>query len=86
MAITIAYLRVSTDKQTLENQRSEIKRFANTRNLNIDRWVEETVNGKDNLNNGAKICHLCKKFGVSRGTMSYSLKSNCDEFKERIQE
>lgn len=46
MATTIAYLRVSTDKQTLENQRSEIKRFANTRNLNIDRWVEETVSGK----------------------------------------
>ncbi len=46
MSTTIAYLRVSTDKQTLENQRSEIKRFANTRNLDIDRWVEETVSGK----------------------------------------
>ena len=46
MATTIAYLRVSTDKQTIENQRSEIRRFANTRNLDIDKWVEETVSGK----------------------------------------
>lgn len=29
MATTTAYLRVSTDKQTLENQRNEILRFAN---------------------------------------------------------
>lgn len=46
MATTIAYLRVSTDKQTIENQRSEINRFANTRQLQIDKWVEETVSGK----------------------------------------
>lgn len=46
MPTTIAYLRVSTDKQTLENQRSEITRFANMKNLTVDRWVEEVVSGK----------------------------------------
>ncbi len=46
MAKTTAYLRVSTDKQTLGNQRSEIKRFADQNGLCIDCWVEEVVSGK----------------------------------------
>lgn len=46
MAHTIAYLRVSTDKQTLENQRSEIIRFSKSKGLCIDNWVEEIVSGK----------------------------------------
>ena len=37
-----AYIRVSTDKQTLENQRFEINRFAKQRDFQIDVWVEET--------------------------------------------
>lgn len=46
MARTIAYIRVSTDKQTLENQRSEISRFADKNDIKIDKWVEEVVSGK----------------------------------------
>lgn len=46
MATITAYLRVSTDKQTLENQRSEIKRFALHNELTVDRWVEEIISGK----------------------------------------
>ena len=46
MAKTIAYMRVSTDKQTLENQRSEIRRFSKSNGIVVDRWVEETVSGK----------------------------------------
>lgn len=42
----IAYLRVSTDKQHIENQKEEIRRFARIRDLSIDRWVTETVSGK----------------------------------------
>lgn len=42
----IAYLRVSTDKQHIENQKEAILRFARTRELTIDRWVTETVSGK----------------------------------------
>lgn len=46
MATTTAYLRVSTDKQTLENQRGEISRFAQKNEITVDRWVEEIVSGK----------------------------------------
>ena len=40
-----AYIRVSTDKQTVENQRFEIQKFATTKELVIDKWVSETVSG-----------------------------------------
>ena len=39
------YIRVSTDKQTVENQRFEISRFCEKEGIVIDCWVEETVSG-----------------------------------------
>lgn len=39
------YVRVSTDKQTVENQRFEIERFCEKQNLSVDIWFEETVSG-----------------------------------------
>ena len=39
------YIRVSTDKQTVENQRFEINRFAEEKKLVIDNWIEETISG-----------------------------------------
>lgn len=39
------YIRVSTDKQTVENQRVEIENFVHKENIKIDRWIEETVSG-----------------------------------------
>ena len=39
------YIRVSTDKQTVENQRFEIENFVGRENIRIDRWIEETVSG-----------------------------------------
>ena len=39
------YIRVSTDKQTIENQRFEIKRFCTENNLEIEQWIEETISG-----------------------------------------
>lgn len=39
------YIRVSTDKQTMENQRFEIMNFANGTNIKIDKWIEETISG-----------------------------------------
>jgi DNA invertase Pin-like site-specific DNA recombinase len=44
-----AYLRVSTDKQTVENQRFEILKFAKQRNLHISKWVEETISSRKEL-------------------------------------
>lgn len=39
------YIRVSSDKQTVENQRFEIKNFCEREGLTIDGWIEETVSG-----------------------------------------
>ena len=39
------YIRVSTDKQTVENQRFEILEFAKRNSLVLDSWIEETVSG-----------------------------------------
>ena len=39
------YIRVSSDKQTVENQRFEINNFCKKENLQIDGWIEETISG-----------------------------------------
>ncbi|MDR2731564.1 MAG: master DNA invertase Mpi family serine-type recombinase [Treponema sp.] len=39
------YIRVSTDKQTVDNQRFEIERFCSKNNLKIEQWIEETISG-----------------------------------------
>lgn len=39
------YIRVSSDKQTVENQRFEINNFCQRQNLQIDGWIEETISG-----------------------------------------
>lgn len=39
------YIRVSSDKQTVENQRFEIRNFCQYQNLKIDDWIEETISG-----------------------------------------
>lgn len=39
------YIRVSSDKQTVENQRFEIVEFAKKNNMRIDGWIEETISG-----------------------------------------
>lgn len=44
--MVIAYLRVSTGRQHIENQESEILRYAESRDIKIDKWVTETISGK----------------------------------------
>lgn len=39
------YIRVSTDKQTVENQRYEINQFCKNNNIKINHWIEETISG-----------------------------------------
>lgn len=39
------YIRVSTDRQTVENQRFEIKIFCKENNLQVDKWISETISG-----------------------------------------
>lgn len=44
------YIRVSSDKQTVENQRFEINNFCKRENLVIDGWIEETISGTKSYN------------------------------------
>ena len=44
------YIRVSSDKQTVENQRFEINNFCKSSKLIIDGWIEETISGTKNYN------------------------------------
>ena len=39
------YIRVSTDKQTVENQRFEIIKFCKREKITINKWIEETISG-----------------------------------------
>ncbi|MBR0176693.1 MAG: master DNA invertase Mpi family serine-type recombinase [Bacteroidales bacterium] len=42
------YIRVSSDKQTVENQRFEINNFCQREQMYIDGWIEETISGTKN--------------------------------------
>ena len=58
--MTYGYIRVSSDKQTVENQRFEIKKFASEQNLNIDGWIEETISGTKDYDK-RKLGNLLRK-------------------------
>ena len=58
--MTCGYIRVSTDKQTVENQRFEISNFCNKEHLNIDGWIEETISGCKNYDK-RKLGNLLNK-------------------------
>lgn len=44
------YIRVSSDKQTVENQRYEINKFCQRERMVIDGWIEETISGTKSYN------------------------------------
>lgn len=46
---TIGYIRVSSNKQTLEHQRFEIENFARSENIKIDEWIEEKISSRKAL-------------------------------------
>jgi DNA invertase Pin-like site-specific DNA recombinase len=43
------YIRISTDKQTTENQRFEIQNFTAKRQIFIDEWIDETISSTKKL-------------------------------------
>lgn len=49
--MVIAYLRVSTGRQHLENQEGEIKHYAESKGIVINRWVKESISGKTDRKN-----------------------------------
>lgn len=54
------YIRVSTDKQTVENQRFEINDFCGRSNIVVNRWIEETISGAKNVED-RKLGRLLKR-------------------------
>lgn len=60
------YIRVSTDKQTVENQRFEINQFCKKQNIKVNKWIEETISGTRKLEerNLGKLLQKMKKNDV----------------------
>jgi DNA invertase Pin-like site-specific DNA recombinase len=60
------YIRVSTDKQTTENQRFEIQNFAKRNNIIVDEWIEEIISSTKSLKK-RKLGNLIKN--VQKGDL-----------------
>lgn len=60
------YIRVSSDKQTVENQRFEIMRYGEINDVAIDGWIEETISGVKSFNKRklGRLLHKVKKDDV----------------------
>lgn len=43
------YIRVSTDKQNVENQRFEIENYCKERGMIVGSWIEETISGTKHI-------------------------------------
>ncbi len=54
------YIRVSTDRQTVENQRFEINQFCDKNVMVVDKWIEETISGIKTIHE-RKLGKLLKK-------------------------
>lgn len=59
----IGYIRVSSNKQTVQHQRYEIEQFAACNHIAIDRWVEETISSRKPLNK-RKLGQLLGELGT----------------------
>ena len=55
------YIRVSSDKQTVENQRFEIVNFCKRNEVKIDGWIEETISGTKSYSK-RELGKLLKRF------------------------
>lgn len=62
--MVIAYLRVGTsNKELLEEQKDEIKRYASDHNINIDKWITDVTvdKGKEDERNLAMVLDRMQK-------------------------
>ena len=55
-----AYIRVSTDRQSIENQRYEINQFCKKNFMEIGKWIEEVISGTKRIDD-RKLGRLIKK-------------------------
>ena len=60
------YIRVSTDRQTVANQRYEIEQFCAREALSVDGWIEEKISGAEDYSK-RKLGRLLGK--IKRGDM-----------------
>ena len=58
---TYAYIRVSSEKSTNENQRQKIQAYCDKKGIVIDDWVEEVISGSKLIRN-RKLGELLDKF------------------------
>jgi hypothetical protein len=83
------YIRVSTDKQTTDNQRFEILKYADEKKLAIDEWIEETVSSTRRLALGhMRLCWLMRNCLLSITLEVGITRDNsliCLSFKRRMQ-
>ncbi len=63
--MVIGYLRVSTGKQHLANQKSEIVRFASGHGLEIEKWVTEISRLSRTLTDIMNIMGKCLERGIN---------------------
>ena len=56
------YIRVSSDRQTVENQRFEINNFCQRQALPVDDWIEETISGTKDYDK-RRLGRLLKRVG-----------------------
>ena len=67
------YIRVSSDKQTVENQRFEINEFIKKNDLRVDRWVHEVISGVKNFEE-RKLGKLLK--GLKKGDVLFGISTS----------
>ena len=88
------YVRVSTDKQSTENQRFEIENYSKAKGFRIERWVDETISGmqvrlsgKENvikkmINEKCSMNEIAEKFGVNRQTLRDFLRNTFPDWRK----
>lgn len=57
------YIRVSTDTQTMENQRHHILNFCRANEMEVDGWIEETISGTCSVDK-RKLGRLLRRVGA----------------------
>lgn len=60
--MVVAYIRISTSKQHLDNQFKEISRYAAGRSLKVDKWYRDVISG------AAASCE--RKLGILMGALA----------------
>lgn len=68
------YIRVSSQKQSVEHQEYEIKQYALKKGIKIDSWIEETISSRKALKH-RKLGQLCSS--IQLVIMLSVLRSEC---------